>query len=236
MEKSKVFSKSTMQAAIPVLLIVFTGLEIFLDSVNQPIGVYLTKPLLMPLLIVFILMQVAQLDRLTKFVLTGLVLSTFGDVFLMLRSADFFVPGLASFLLAHVCYIMGFKSILKSNGGQPKSYVLAVFGGLSLFLTGFLWVLLSAMLESEEKKPFIFPVIVYAVVITSMGLVMAMRRGLVSNPSFRYGIIGAISFIVSDSILATNLFVRELPLASLWVMSTYVFAQYCLVKAAIESK
>lgn len=235
MEKNKVFSSSNLKVAIPVVLVVLTGLEIFWDTVNQPIGVYLTKPLLMPLLILFLVSQVTQLDRLGKLVIIGLILSTFGDVFLMLRSADFFVPGLASFLLAHVCYIMGFKSILKSNGGQPKSYVLAVFGGLSLFLTGFLWVLLSAMLETAEKKPFIFPVIVYAVVITSMGLVMAMRRGLVSNESFRFGIIGAISFIISDSILATNLFVTEIPLASLWVMSTYVFAQFCLVKAVIHA-
>jgi hypothetical protein len=54
MEKGKVFSKSNVQAALPVLLIVLTGLEIFWDSVNHPIGVYLTKPLLMPLLIGFI--------------------------------------------------------------------------------------------------------------------------------------------------------------------------------------
>ena len=42
-------------------------------------------------------------------ILLGLLLSTLGDIFLMLPK-DRFIPGLASFLLAHLAYIVTFAS------------------------------------------------------------------------------------------------------------------------------
>lgn len=229
-------NNAALKSALPIILVVLTAAEIVSDLTGNLWGVYVNKPLLMPLLMLMLLVEQVPLNKLGKFVLVGLVCSTFGDVFLMFRSQDLFIPGLASFLIAHIWYIFGFRATSGANTNQPKGYRLTVVTLMLLFLAGFLWLLLDAMLATADKMPFVFPVIIYALVIVTMGMVMAMRRGLVATASFRYGLIGAISFIVSDSILATNLFVTEVPWASLWVMSTYVLAQFCLVRAAIESR
>ena len=66
---------------------------------------YLLKPLT-TLLIAWSVWRIASsVPRYRTWLLVGLVLSTLGDVFLMLP-VDAFVPGLASFLLAHLAYLL----------------------------------------------------------------------------------------------------------------------------------
>ncbi|MBK6978454.1 MAG: hypothetical protein IPH28_16255 [Cytophagaceae bacterium] len=48
--------------------------------------------------------------------------------------------------------------------------------------------------------------------------------------------LGAILFIISDSLIAYSKFVTEIPLNSLWVMSTYGFAQYLILQGFINSE
>ena len=42
--------------------------------------------------------------------------------------------------------------------------------------------------------------------------------------------VGACFFMLSDALLAINRFVSPLPLASLWVLSTYYVAQMLIVR------
>src|SRR4051812_32523111 len=65
------------------------------------------KPLVLVALIGVALVMDAADDGQRAWFVAALVLSLAGDVFL-LPSVDRFVPGLASFLLAHVAYIVGF--------------------------------------------------------------------------------------------------------------------------------
>jgi uncharacterized membrane protein YhhN len=44
--------------------------------------------------------------------------------------------------------------------------------------------------------------------------------------------IGACVFMLSDSLIAINRFVQPLPLASLWVLSTYYLAQILIARNA----
>jgi uncharacterized membrane protein YhhN len=43
-------------------------------------------------------------------------------------------------------------------------------------------------------------------------------------------LLGAMSFLLSDALLAINKFVAPIPMAGLWVMLTYITAQYLIVK------
>jgi len=70
------------------------------------------------------------------------------------------------------------------------------------------------------------PVGVYAVTISAM-LVMAFRVYFSAKDPGKYLVLlGAVSFVVSDSLLAVNKFHFELQYASLLIMSTYLLAQF----------
>ena len=47
-------------------------------------------------------------------------------------------------------------------------------------------------------------------------------------------LIGAVFFVTSDSILAINKFYCPVPNPLLWIMSTYLIAQFCLVKGILK--
>jgi uncharacterized membrane protein YhhN len=76
------------------------------------------------------------------------------------------------------------------------------------------------------------PVGAYVVVIACMAAQAIGRAAVLrdANPSAPWVAVGACFFMLSDSLLATNKFVAPLPLASLWVLSTYYAAQILIVR------
>ena len=53
-------------------------------------------------------------------------------------------------------------------------------------------------------------------------------RGTAEAPRAGLLALGGLLFVISDACLATNKFAGPLPLASLWVLSTYWSAQWCI--------
>ncbi|WP_217536863.1 lysoplasmalogenase [Stenotrophomonas sp. GbtcB23] len=159
-------------------------------------------------------------------ILLGMVFSCIGDIFLMLPF-DAFVPGLIAFLLAHVCYIVAFRAGFRSGQGLLFSAaLLAVFAGINL---AGLWPLLPNDLR--------IPVVVYVVVLALMAT-LALARAWTNNAatpsaptSARWAAIGAVLFVISDSVLAWDRFGGGLPAATLCVLSTYYAAQYCIARS-----
>ncbi|QLH32521.1 MAG: lysoplasmalogenase [Cyclobacteriaceae bacterium] len=78
------------------------------------------------------------------------------------------------------------------------------------------------------------PVLVYALVITVMAMQALFRYGYTNSKSFVLVFVGAISFMISDSLLAINKFMQPLPLAGLAVMLTYLLAQYLIVEGVVR--
>jgi uncharacterized membrane protein YhhN len=147
----------------------------------------------------------------------ALVLSLAGDVFL-LPKPDAFVPGLASFLLAHLAYIAGFAAAGRGGGSLvPLVFVLA---GLSLTARQVLGGV------ARHERELLGPVVVYILVISGMVAASYVHGDLV-------GIVGAILFAMSDSILATERFVQSRPWMPLAVMVTYHLAQALLVVSLV---
>src|SRR5215203_1018502 len=71
--------------------------------------VYIFKPLTTVLILVLALSAITETKRYKIAIVAGLICSLAGDVFLMLPG-DQFLPGLVSFLLAHVCYLIAFTT------------------------------------------------------------------------------------------------------------------------------
>lgn len=205
------------------------ALEILAESTEHRALVYWIKPLLMPTLALWLFFATKHRPPgfLRRTVLAGLGFSTMGDFLLMFAGgpsgALFFMLGLGAFLLAHVCYIGGFRSISSfKNGGLRRQP--AVVLPFILFLAFFLWYLHPGI-----PHGMVGPVNLYAVVITIMALSAWNTRDKVDPAVFYALFSGALLFMLSDSLIAVNKFRLPFAGAGTWIMLTYLAGQYLIV-------
>jgi uncharacterized membrane protein YhhN len=154
-----------------------------------------------------------------------------GDVFLIFQSTDplFFIGGLASFLVGHIVYIFCYRQlqIIPSSkellGSQKVRFAFPIILAGTGLVT-ILYPLLGALR---------IPVMIYALAITLMALTALFRYGRTNSTSFLLIFIGAVLFMVSDSLLAINKFHHAFSAAGALVMLTYSVAQFLIVEGAL---
>lgn len=203
-------------------------LELLFIYFNQVQLRWFTKPLLLPLLMLgFYTASVNRSGTLFYLILAALFLSWCGDVLLQIEGL--FIPGLVSFLLAHVCYIVYFTKTGKEKKGLVQLKPIVVVPIL-LYILLFLWLLFPYLNALK------IPVTVYGITIGTMLLLALNTKYKTANSTAALFITGAFFFVASDSILAVNLFAYKHLLLSLLVMATYATAQYLIVKAAISNR
>jgi uncharacterized membrane protein YhhN len=189
---------------------------------------YISKPLLMPfLLFLFISVTKSFPSVFKKWIVLALLFSWGGDVLLMFEpvGTQFFIFGLVSFLLAHIFYILFYESITRAEGIQKNYLWLIPVAAYCTLLVIFLWKNLG------EMK---IPVSVYSVVIGFM-LVQAIQTIRIKNKGAAWQILtGALFFVVSDSLLATNKFSYSFEYAGIAVMGSYGLAQLLITLGAIR--
>jgi len=155
----------------------------------------------------------------TGLLLAALAFSLTGDVFLMLPGQ--FIAGLASFLLAHLCYIALFRRDAPWFASGKAVLV-------TLALAGAMYAFLFPSLPSALR----LPVAAYAGVIALMAA-QAIGRATVLRDKHAVGVAaGALLFMLSDTLLAINRFALPLPMAQFWVLATYYAAQILIVHHA----
>lgn len=185
---------------------------------------WLSKPLLMPLLIIAVYLNRKTIP-LFYWMLSGLALSWAGDVLLQLKGM--FIPGLISFLLAHICYILYFIKINSSHKGLLQLQPMIGLPVL-IYILIFLW-LLYPFLDAMR-----LPVTAYGITIGTMLLMSINTNRKVNASASVLFFNGALQFVISDSLLAVNLFAYSSTVLSLCVMATYASAQYLLVKGSMQ--
>jgi len=175
--------------------------------------VYVCKPLATTLILAVALAAappVSPVYRAT--VAAGLACSLAGDVFLMLP-ADRFLQGVASFMLAHLAYLLAFTSDVPFGAAPLLLLPCLLAGAVMLAL---LWRGLGRMRV---------PVVGYLVVILAM-LWQAWTRGLVLGTRGAWlAAAGAALFVVSDSALALDRFRARYRAAQAVILPTYYAAQ-----------
>ena len=176
-------------------------------------GVLKAIPIL--LLVLLVAAEPAPVSDAYRWLVAGaLVFSMAGDIFLVFPGR--FRAGLASFLMAHVLYVVAFAP---PSGTTAASLVVllpfVVFAGAML---GLLWPHLG-----RDRAP----VVVYVSVITLMGWRAALRAldPATPSPSDTLALAGALFFMASDGVLAYDRFVRGFALAPAIIMTTYYAAQ-----------
>lgn len=187
----------------------------------------MTKPLVMVIAIILIAARAYQSrpkgrfeSKFKTWLLIALVCSLAGDVALMFPG--YFISGLLAFLLAHLAYI----ALLKlGQAWFPSRRALIVTLGFGAAMYAVLW-------HGGLPPPLRAPVAAYVLVITLMAA-QAIGRATVLHDKAAWGVaLGAGFFMLSDTLLALNKFVVPLPLAPLWVLSTYYLAQILIVRHA----
>ena len=199
-----------------ILISVFGILYSFPNLVKKPSLDYILKPLTTVLIIVLAFTQQPEVFTTYKYLVIGaLILSLAGDVFLMLPT-DKFVHGLASFLGAHILYIIAF-----GQGFGPYTEISYLIPS-AVYSIVFLWILLP---KTGKMK---VPVLVYALVLMVFLWQATGRFYYLADESSLYIFLGAILFVVSDTILAYSRFVKNFKVSRSLIHLTYWGAQIFL--------
>ncbi len=188
-----------------------------MDGVHQ-----MAKPLLMLSLLLYFLSESEGYPPWRTRVVGALCFSWLGDILLM--RDDLFIMGLGSFLVAHIFYIAAY---LKVGAAQGSLRVLDMvkIGAIGGILISVLYPHLGDML---------IPVVAYALVLLLMALSAHKRRGATNPLSFLLVSLGAMLFVVSDALIAIGKFAFEVPHERLFVMITYIAAQYLIVQGVLK--
>lgn len=184
---------------------------------------YPLTTLIKPIPILCLLMSVvntAILPPWTKIILSfALFFSILGDVVLTLPMGLALQGGILSFLLVHCCYITLFIQRFDFRLGRLICFLPVL--GLSLVVFYELYFHLDSLFV---------PVVIYF----SMLLLMVLTAFLVKGPN---GFLkaGAVSFWLSDSVLALGLFVMPTLEIRVFVMLTYYIAQFLIVSGIFKT-
>lgn len=194
-------------------------------------GHFVVKFLLMPVLIIALIQSKKVCsEKNWRVILAGLVLAWAGDVMLLFSATTpvFFITGLICFLGTHISYIVYFRRYHK---GLPafmikRPLLSSAIILYALLLLSVLWPHLGSLL---------MPVIVYTAVITMMVLHALAAHTSMTAVTGGLFVAGAVLFIISDSLLATDKFYSHFLAADILIMITYGVAQLWIVQATQQN-
>ena len=199
--------------------------------------IFLSKPLLMTVLGAWFFIETKSNDTLfRKLILFALLFSFGGDTLLMLvegppERPNFFLFGLASFLVAHLFYLTAFVKYPSEKLGlvNRKKWWITVF---AVYLAFFNYYLLPDVPAAMQV-----PVLVYSLAIMTMLIACLNLEGKIPSKTFWLLFTGAFLFMISDTIIALNKFKNAdltIPLARVWIMSLYILGQFLIVLASAK--
>jgi uncharacterized membrane protein YhhN len=195
-------------------------------QLNYKIAEYIFKPLIVIWLLAYFILQLRSVrSNLKKWIIAALLFSWLGDVLLMLQDDNslFFLLGLSAFLLAHIFYILFFHFIRIKEDVKSRWYLLLIVVVYYILLIA----LLSPWLGDMK-----LPVRIYGIVISFM-FMLAMHMLFIKNKNAgRWLMLGALLFVISDSVLAINKFYQSFEMSGIAIMLTYGPAQLFITEGA----
>jgi uncharacterized membrane protein YhhN len=189
---------------------------------------YVIKPMIVIWLLLYFLSQTVSISSgLKKWIIGALFFSWVGDVLLMFQQNNsiFFLLGLSAFLIAHIFYIVFFNRVRVNESVRGNVWLLLVVA----IYYGALITLLYSHLGGMK-----LPVLVYGVVISCMFMLAMHMLSIKNKIAGKWMMIGALLFVMSDSLLAVNKFYQPFEIASVVIMLTYGLAQLFIVEGAIQ--
>jgi uncharacterized membrane protein YhhN len=176
-----------------------------------------TKWVLMPALLAAIFLARPRARAVVVVGSVGIVLSWCGDVLLSTPGDIGFVAGLASFLLAHVAYLVLFAAVLRTRR-------------LPVWSLGYaLWLVILVVVISPHLGALGVPVVAYGIVLAA-----SSAAALATSPTVA---VGALLFLLSDSLLVFKLFWPDFSMVQVdaIIMLLYLAGQGLIVFGAVTA-
>jgi uncharacterized membrane protein YhhN len=181
---------------------------------------HVVKPLLMPVLAATLAEGAGTDHPVVRRVLAAHGLSWGGDIALMSTQERDFLAGVASFFGAHLAYVSAFRA-LGSASPRTSPAGKAVLAVSSALVPG------NAVAAGRKDPRFGWPIGVYGTVLTAMATTAAT---LPESPGRGRVRAGAALFLLSDSLIGVQQFMRDEPHPALEsaVMATYTAGQWLI--------
>lgn len=195
--------------------------------IASPYSIYLTKPLI-GLILLAAASKLIKGGSKKNILLSGILFSLLGDVLLMFEGETLFLAGLGSFLVAQVLYAILFWKMGSRPHGTIQTRLLSL--GALVYLGLFIFYL------EPLVGDFFIPVVLYAIAITTMMMFGIGLKGEIGGTAANLILLGAVFFVGSDSILAIAKFANPFEGSRLFVMGTYIIAQYGIVFGIIRAE
>jgi len=193
---------------------------------------YIFKPLILLWIAAYFLLHAKNMDRIVvRFAVLAFLASWVGDLFMMFADDFvFFVAGIAGFLTAQVLYIYLFLRTINLSGKKPflkkKPFWLIPYIAFGILIYIILFPHLDHLLR--------IAVFVYMLSILTMSVMALNRYGNGHPQSFTLVFAGSLLFIISDSLIAISRFLLAIPYEGLLVMTTYIGAQYLIMRGLLK--
>lgn len=193
----------------------------------------LTKPLLMPVLAASLATNPrARRSPLRTTTLAAQAFGWGGDVALLREGTRAFTAGAGSFGVGHASYLTGF--VKHRNQEQPllQRRTTKLLAGTAILSAP------ALVLGAQRHDPRLVPAVAgYSAVLTTMVATAQNLDRSVPTTSRRLTALGALMFLVSDTVLGMRKFVLSDPPARMEsvVMATYTAAQFLLSEGAARA-
>jgi len=198
---------------LTLIAVCFALIHIRAEYLGPTYQIYIFKPLTMICIILIAVLNARRkLALYGIMIIAGLLCSLVGDIFLMLP-AELFIAGLISFLVAHLFYIVAFIY------GRPFQFS---FWYLLPFLVYGVFIFIGLAPTLGKLK---IPVLAYIIIILIMGWQAGERWRQLRHYTALLAFIGALLFIISDTVLAYNKFYEHLEFGRALNLGTYFLAQ-----------
>lgn len=184
----------------------------------------ITKIILVPLLILHLIIN-RSFTSAGYLPMIALLFSWLGDILLLGDGTAFFLSGMTAFVMTHVSYSLGF---LKIQPVTPKDRSYFLYPLIALLVVS----CMVFFFLKDHLGAYMIPVFVYMLFISCMA---ALALHTYANQQVKtivsYTFIpGALLFVISDALLAINMFRMHHPVLEVLVMLTYGLAQFFIVR------
>lgn len=206
------------------LILALSGAALFLygRAADLPLLSLLSKGI--PVIALLFWLQHAPAGTYKRWISIGLLFSLAGDI-LLDWPGDLFVFGLGAFLIAHLAYLRAYLSDCRRPAWPALLIAIIVGGGM------------FSVLASAGLGPLLIPVIFYA---TAIGAMLWRALARVGHHSIQQqgawlAALGALLFVISDSLIGINRFVEPFAAAPYAIIFTYWLGQWGIAASAQQA-
>lgn len=179
---------------------------------------YLSKSLLMPLLLIF---YISSSKDINYFIIAALSAGFLGDVFLLSDKPYSLIAGGTSFLLGHIFYIIAYIGVLSKNLNLSITNILLIIPYILYGVYAYKVIGKGMGNLKLASLPYII-----VILLSSFTCLLVVLSG---NNRFIISFLGTLLFITSDSVLGYSIFITKKKYSDFLVMLTYVIAQVFII-------